>query len=360
LVQIEENRPMIEKHLWHPLVASSQLCDAPLGVALLDEAVVLWREPGHDGGPGAVHAWEDRCPHRGARLSLGRVLHHLHGARLECPYHGWQFAGDAAAQQTSTACGRCAHVPAAPTFDPPATHAVKTFESVEHSGLVWVRLLPADSALIPPGLESPPPFDAWIEPTWRQVLCGPYEVATSAPRLVENFLDLSHFGFVHEGWLGARSHAQVETGQVEEVPGGLVARNCRAWQPRAYAGASAGAWVSYRYDVPHPFAAILRKDAAEGDPVSNAIALFICPDTNESCTAWFAMATLGDPSDDEELIEFQDTVFAQDRPVVESQTPRRLPIGKNGVVSEVHGPADRMSASYRRYLKRLGVSLGVC
>jgi hypothetical protein len=72
------------------------------------------------------------------------------------------------------------------------------------------------------------------------------------------------------------------------------------------------------------------------------------------------MATLGDPSDDEELIQFQDTVFAQDRPVVESQTPRQLPIGIDGVVTEVHGPADRMSASYRRYLKRLGVSLGVC
>ena len=135
---------------------------------------------------------------------------------------------------------------------------------------------------------------------------------------------------------------------------------CKAWQPKGYAGAEGGAWVAYRYTVPHPFAAVLRKDATEGDPVSNAIALFIRPDGDERCTAWFAMATLGDLADDEELRGFQDTVFAQDRPVVESQLPKRLPIHKSASVGEVHSPADRMSSAYRRYLVRIGVELGVC
>ena len=72
------------------------------------------------------------------------------------------------------------------------------------------------------------------------------------------------------------------------------------------------------------------------------------------------MATLGDLSDDEELRAFQDAVFAQDRPIVESQSPKRLPIGQDGPIAEVHGPADRMSSAYRRYLARVGVSLGVC
>ena len=209
-------------------------------------------------------------------------------------------------------------------------------------------------------LADPPAFVPGSDPDWRQVLCGPYALDTSAPRLVENFLDLSHFGFVHEGWLGERSHAQVQTGAVEEGEAGLVVRDARAWQPRAYAGADAGAWIAYRYDVPHPYAAILRKDATEGDPVSNAIALFIRPDSATGCTAWFAMATLGDLSDDEELRAFQDAVFAQDRPIVESQVPKTLPIGQDGPINEVHSPADRMSSAYRRYLARLGVSLGVC
>lgn len=355
---------MVESQLWHPVIAGIHLRDAPQAVSLLGQDVVLWREHGHEGQPGVVHAWADRCPHRGAKLSLGRVLTHLHGARLECPYHGWQFAGDGAAAQghhgAPVSVGRCVHVPAAPAFEPPAAHCAQVFEAQERHGLVWVRLERPDLSQLAASLSSPPAFEPWDDPLWRQVVCGPYAVETSAPRLVENFLDLSHFGFVHEGWLGARSHAQVDTGRVEEDADGVHARDCKAWQPRGYAGAEEGGWVAYRYEVPHPFAAILRKDATEGDPVSNAIALFIRPDGPEACTAWFAMATLGDLSDDEELRAFQDAVFAQDKPIVESQQPRRLPIGKDGAIPEVHGPADRMSSAYRRFLARTGVSLGVC
>jgi len=355
---------MIERQLWHPVVAAMHLRDEPVAVTLLGQDVVLWREHGHEGHGGVVHAWADRCPHRGARLSLGRVLHHLHGARLECPYHGWQFAGDTAATQghhgAPVPVGRCVHVPAAPTFEPPPAHCAQVFDAQERHGLIWVRLERPDLTQIPASLVQPPGFEPWLDPLWRQLSCGPYDVQTSAPRLVENFLDLSHFGFVHEGWLGARTHAQVDTGKVDEGADGVHAHQCKAWQPRGYAGAEEGGWVTYRYDVPHPFAAILRKDATEGDPVSNAIALFIRPDGDERCTAWFAMATLGDLSDDEELRAFQDTVFAQDRPVVESQQPKCLPLGKDGPIAEVHGPADRMSSAYRRYLVRTGISLGVC
>lgn len=350
---------MIERQLWHPVMAGMHLRDEPIAVSLLGQELVLWREHGHD-GPAVVHAWADRCPHRGAKLSLGRVLTHLHGARLECPYHGWQFAGDTAAHQAGSQCGRCVHVPAAPTFEPPATHKATAFEACERHGLVWVRLERPEAGRVPDALAQPPAFEPWADPQWRTLICGPYEVQTSAPRLVENFLDLTHFGFVHEGWLGARTHAQVDTGKVEESADGVRAHECKAWQPRGYAGAEEGGWVGYRYDVPHPFAAILRKDASAGDPVSNAIALFIRPDGNGQCTAWFAMATLGDPSDDESLRSFQDTVFAQDRPVVESQTPKALPLGRDGPIAEVHGPADRMSSAYRRYLVRTGIALGVC
>lgn len=338
---------MIEPQLWHPVIASNQVRDQPVACTLLGQALVLWRDQASDASH--VHAWADRCPHRGARLSLGRVLIGLHGTRLECPYHGWQYGGD----------GRCRHVPAAPDFVPPASHGATVFEAREQHGLVWVRLQAPSQPLVA-SLADPPAFAPGDDPAWRAVLCGPYELNTSAPRLVENFLDLSHFGFVHEGWLGERGHAQVQTGAVEEGEAGLVVRDALAWQPRAYASAQAGAWVAYRYDVPHPFAAILRKDATEGDPVSNVIALFIRPDGHERCTAWFVMATRGDSSTDQELIAFQDAVFAQDRPVVESQSPRALPVGRTAPVSEVHGPADRVSSAYRRHLKRLGIELGTC
>lgn len=333
---------MIELQLWHPVAAAHTLRDAPLAASLMGQALVLWRDHGH------VHAWVDRCPHRGARLSLGRVLTTVHGPRLECPYHGWQFEGG----------GRCQHVPAAADFTPPAGHAATVFDAQERHGLVWVRLRPPEPSAS--AFESLPAFEEADAPDWRRVVCGPYTVATSAPRLVENFLDLSHFGFVHEGWLGERGHAQVQTGEVREDAPGLQVRGARAWQPRAYAGDTDGRWIDYTYTVPHPFAAVLRKDASEGDPVRNAIALFIRPDGPESCTAWFVMATQHDTASSEELVAFQDTVFAQDRPVIESQSPRTLPIGRTGPVHEVHGPADRVSSAYRRFLNRLNVSLGTC
>lgn len=334
---------MVEKQLWHPVIDAHTLRDAPLAVNLLGEPVVLWRDHG------LVHAWADRCPHRGARLSLGRVLTTVHGPRLECPYHGWQLAG-------AEAPGRCRHVPAAPDFQPPAGHAARVFEARERHGLVWVRLQGGAEG----ALAEPPAFAEADDPTWRRVVCGPYAVATSAPRLVENFLDLSHFGFVHEGWLGERGHAQVQTGQVAEDAQGLRVTQARAWQPRAYAGAEGGTWIDYAYAVPHPFAALLRKDAGEGDPVRNAIALFIRPDGDTACTAWFVMATQNDPASAEALVAFQDAVFAQDRPVVESQQPKALPIGRTAPVTEVHGPADRVSSAYRRYLQGLGIALGTC
>ena len=356
---------MIEKQLWHPVIASAEVRDTPMGVALLGEALVLWREAGEGGTPGVVHAWADRCPHRGARLSLGRVVPQAQGARLECPYHGWQFGGGAnPISGSGGAVGRCLHVPAAPEFTPPAGHCATVYEAQERHGLVWVRLQDTLPGLAHSDIDAVPEFAPWQETGWRRLLCGPYAVQTSAPRLVENFLDLSHFGFVHEGWLGERTHVQVQAGRVQESDTSLLATDCQAWQPRAYAGADAsgdqGAWIAYEYEVPHPFAAILRKDATEGDAVSNAIALFIRPDGDEACTAWFAMATHGDTSTDEALRGFQDAVFAQDRPVVESQMPKRLPIGRRVPISELHSPADRMSSAYRRYLLRLGVELGVC
>ena len=80
---------MIEKQIWHPVAQLGDVADAPLAVRLLGEDIVLWRD-----AAGAVQAWSDRCPHRGAQLSLGKLVPCAkgEGRTLECPYHGWQFA----------------------------------------------------------------------------------------------------------------------------------------------------------------------------------------------------------------------------------------------------------------------------
>jgi phenylpropionate dioxygenase-like ring-hydroxylating dioxygenase large terminal subunit len=91
------------RNLWYPVLPAWRLRDAPLGITRLGENLVLWR-----GEDGAVHALEDRCPHRGARLSLGWNL----GERLACWYHGVEVRGDGVvaavpAVQSTPLVGRC-------------------------------------------------------------------------------------------------------------------------------------------------------------------------------------------------------------------------------------------------------------
>jgi phenylpropionate dioxygenase-like ring-hydroxylating dioxygenase large terminal subunit len=188
---------------------------------------------------------------------------------------------------------------------------------------------------------------------------GPHDVATSAPRVVENFLDMSHFPFVHEGLLGDRGHAEVPQYDVTTTDGRPVAPAYRAWQPQGRAGAAQGAWVDYRYEVLGPYSAVLFKqaDAAQaGSAPREAYALWICPIASEASRVWFTHFTSDEHTPEAELRAFQDAIFVQDRPVIESQRPRRLPLSG----SEAHSAADRLAVAYRRYLRALGVSFGVC
>ncbi|WP_420853008.1 Rieske 2Fe-2S domain-containing protein [Rhodoferax bucti] len=332
---LDESKALKEQSLWHPVAASAALTAVPVAVVLLEQELVLWRD-----AAGRAHAWVDQCPHRGAKLSLGRVCE----GRLECPYHGWQFS----------AAGQCVHVPALPGFVPPASHAVRTFGVEERYGLVWVQLMP--DAAVPL-----PAFAAEADAQLRKVLCGPYDVATSAPRIVENFLDMAHFGFVHEGWLGMREATAIDDYQVEPTPTGLLATQCLAWQPQSNVHSTAPAQVEYTYEVVAPYTAVLTKvpDTASValQGFRESIALFICPVTPETSRVWFRLAMADFDSPDSKLQDFQHTIFMQDKPVLESQRPRCLPLD---VRAEVHTVADKASSAYRRFLKQETITFGVC
>ena len=324
---------MIEATYWHPVALSETLAAQPMAACLLGQDIALWRD-----GTGGARAFADRCPHRGARLSLGRVQ----GGQLECVYHGWRFAPS----------GQCVAVPALPSFVPPPTHCATRFEACEAYGLVWVRMQAGDVAL--------PAFEAEQDAGLRKLNCGPYDVATSAGRIVENFLDLAHFGFVHEGLLGARDAPTIDDYRVEPTAMGLVASGCKAWQPQSNLHSTAPAQVEYRYEVTAPFCATLTKqppaDSVALAGYRESIALFVCPVDPEQSRVWFRLAVLDSQSSDEALQEFQHRIFMQDRPVLESQSPRCLPLQAN---QERHSAADKASSAYRRHLTALGVSFGV-
>ncbi|AEI75428.1 hypothetical protein CNE_1c00590 [Cupriavidus necator N-1] len=321
---------------WHPVLAIEQARgDGPFPARLFGRALVLWRNA--DGW----HAWDDRCPHRGAAFTLGAVRDGL----LHCGYHGWRFASG----------GRCTRYPAHPELVPAPRACATTHAVREGYGLLWVRLGGDGTEAVP----ELPPFPEYDDAECRHVVCGPYDVATSAPRLVENFLDMAHFGYVHDGYLGDPAHTEVPPYEVEAIgdarkPDALRTIGCRAWQPRAHASAAGGAMVEYEYRVVAPYAAILTKVPDLGDNHRGAIALFIGPRDEESSRVWFVMSLVTE-DDDASLREFQDTIFLQDKQIVESQQPRRLPL-RTGV--EVPQPADKLAGAYRRYLAAHGVKFG--
>src|SRR5271166_4138076 len=108
------------ERMWFPVARDEDTAAGPVAGELLGRRLVAFRS-----GEFVVVA-ADKCPHRGSRLSLGRVEH----GEVECPYHGWRFGAD----------GRCTLVPSQPGARPAA--GLDTFPAVSRYGLVWTALAP--------------------------------------------------------------------------------------------------------------------------------------------------------------------------------------------------------------------------
>jgi len=104
---------------WQPVALAADIePGTAAGTRLFGRELVVWR-----GAEGQAHIWQDRCPHRGMRLSFGFVR----ADRIACLYHGWQFDPS----------GRCRHIPAHPALNVPATIAATTYRAAEHLGILW-------------------------------------------------------------------------------------------------------------------------------------------------------------------------------------------------------------------------------
>jgi phenylpropionate dioxygenase-like ring-hydroxylating dioxygenase large terminal subunit len=312
---------------WHPVAAAADLeSKNPLGARLLGEDLVLWRAGGR------LLAWQDLCLHRGTRLSLGQV--DSSDSTLECPYHGWVYGAD----------GQCVRIPAHPGQAPPAKARVKAYQAQERYGLIWVSLGQPAHAI--------PPFPEWDDPTFRKILCGPYRVGASGPRIVENFLDVGHFPFVHEGILGTRSRPEIADYEVTTGPEGVTATNVRVFQPDGY-GTGQGDTVAYTYKALRPLTAYLLK-ASEGPRLS--ILLTITAHGPVDSTAWMVKAlNYSHETPAEDFAAWQGKIFGQDQPILESQRPELLPLD---LQAELHLRSDRTAIAYRKWLKELGLSFG--
>ncbi|HTV57604.1 MAG TPA: aromatic ring-hydroxylating dioxygenase subunit alpha [Verrucomicrobiae bacterium] len=313
-------------HDWHPVAYAKRVrADEPHGVRLLDQDIVLWRD-----AHGAFHAWQDLCVHRGARLSLGRI----ENSCLTCPYHGWQY----------NASGRCVHIPAHPEQPPPERAHANVYRAAEKYGIVWASLGEPQQEI--------PDFEEWGAPGFRTVHAGPYLFRAHAPRVIENFLDVGHFPFVHAGLLGDPAHTQIEDYEVETTTEGIVAKDIRVWQPDPD-GTGQSAEVRYTYKIFRPFTAYFLKSHGH-DQFS--ILCSVTPVAERESLAWFVMALNYSPMiPDIQVRGYQDVVAKQDVPIVESQRPELLPLD---LQAELHLRSDRTAIAYRQWLKKIGLKYG--
>jgi phenylpropionate dioxygenase-like ring-hydroxylating dioxygenase large terminal subunit len=207
-----------------------------------------------------------------------------------------------------------------------------------------------------------PPSDLFAlpeanEPDRRIVDCGPVLVRASGLRMIENFLDMAHFPFVHTDILGAEPHTEVAhyTSEIRREVDEVWATNCQFFQPQAAASSAGGANVAYTYRVMTPFSTLLYKSSPNDATRSDIICLFVQPLDEAYCRAHPVMFLIDEETPLADLIQFQQFIFLQDRIILENQRPILLPLEPR---SEIPTRADASSIAYRRWLKEKGVTYG--
>ncbi|MDG2097810.1 MAG: aromatic ring-hydroxylating dioxygenase subunit alpha [Paracoccaceae bacterium] len=217
-------------------------------------------------------------------------------------------------------------------------------------GFIWVSL-------------GNPPKDLFLFPEFSEsdrqnVATGVFGVNVSAGRTVENFLDMGHFPYVHSGILGEEPHTEVKEYDVEisEERDEVLATSCKFYQPQAAVNSNEGMDVDYIYRVPHINCALLYKTSPVDDARLDVIIIFVQPMGEEWVRAHTGMCLIDDESTAEQIRQFQQTIFGQDKPILENQYPKQLPLD-----SRIETPirADKSAIAYRRWLSQKGLQYGV-
>ncbi len=316
---------------WHPVMRANELTDQPVRVELFGDAWVLVRLNG------LLSVFVDKCPHRNARLSDGCIV----GDRLQCPFHGWEF----------DASGKCAHIPALGlgATVPPTSHLQLGARIQEKYDIIWLAPETPECAI----LDVP----EWEDPSLSAVWLPSIDVNASAGQIIDNFLDFSHFPFVHAGTFGAGEDATVTPYEVQSTVDGwgfvvnyhhkinnkedpLVATGEHPLlQPRVM-----------RYNFAAPFMATLRLDFPLTGMV-NLITMFVQPLDASNSRVYCAMLRndFTDQASRDDAVAYEMDVFAEDKRVLEHLWDNEIPLG----VGQAHTRADRNTVEFRRIMARL-------
>lgn len=293
---------------WYVVALAGELIDRPVARRILGEPLVLFRT-----ASGKAVVLEDRCPHRGAALSLGAV----EGDTIACGYHGFTF----------DAGGRCVHIPGMATIPPQAR--VKPYPVIERWG--WVFAWMGDAT---PDESKLPDFRWTTEPGYAGGM--DYLHVGAAYTLVrDNLLDLTHARYVHKNTLAtdAVTDYPVTTEAGERYV--RVRRAMPAIEPspffRRVPGFRERVDHSQRIDFIAPCYVLINVHIASAAASNEKLActmyvLNALTPEDEHATHYFWGLMRDSAIDDAALTEVQQSMnrmtFAEDAPVLEAQQQR--------------------------------------
>ena len=165
-------QPLV-RNAWYIGAWAHELDDGPIGREIMNEDLVLFRD-----GEGKAAALEDRCCHRGVKLSLGSY----NKGGLMCGYHGLVFDG----------AGSCIDNPGE---KPNPSYTVRSYPVVERQNFVWIWTgdpARADESHI----IDWPYHDDW------SCSYGRYDIDANFMFMMDNLMDLTHLGYVHKSTIG--------------------------------------------------------------------------------------------------------------------------------------------------------------
>jgi len=298
------------RNVWYAAAWSYEIVAGELFPrTIIEQPLVFFRNE-----RGEVSALQDRCPHRFAALSLGR----LEGGSLACRYHGLQF----------DAAGKCVGNPHGPVVE---SLRVPTYPAVERHALVWVWL--GDPALADPADIPDMSFhDAVPDTAFNK---GYLFINASHHLLVDNILDLCHADFLHpeslgNGWITRNRPKVEESGDTLFVEWlGFNEPPTPLFEPELPPGSMCDTWLSVLW---RPSGAMVLRSgitlpgepqAAGKDSLNGHI---MTPETARS-THYFHSSTRDFRADDAEYNQqmYQGLRWAfehQDRPMIEAQQQR--------------------------------------
>jgi vanillate O-demethylase monooxygenase subunit len=281
-----------------------------------------------------VQAVVDRCPHRLAPLSAGCVLD---TGELQCGYHGWRFGSS----------GACTSIPAlGPTSTiPPRARLHAAAGVAEQAGIVWLA----------PDLPScePPPHETYGTDFLVAVL-EPSTAEVDPGLMLDNFLDVAHFPFVHMATFGSAESAEVEGYQLHRAKHGFSAVTEHEFAHHEDPGVASGIRplvqrrrMTYTYHP--PYAAVLRLDYLDAGG-TNVIVFAVQPMRGRTCRVYTTLIRNDlDAGQLAHAAEFEQRVLEEDL-VVQRRMLGRMPLDRT---VEVHTRADRLTIELRRSLADL-------